>query len=70
MTRSTILTSKKLSQPLPVTYLTDKVWDAQSPVYLLKSGAICVVQKGIQLVEERPLVTLTLTGSGWRQKFI
>lgn len=51
-------------------YLAHKVWNAQRSVYLLQSDAIRIVQQRIQLVQERSLVALTLTGSGRHKEII
>lgn len=53
-----------------MSYLADKVWDAQGSVYLLQSDAIRVIQQRVQLVQKRPLITLTLTGGGRHQEII
>lgn len=51
-------------------YLADKVWDPQSPVNLLESYTICVVQQRVQLIQECPLIALTLARGRGHQKII
>lgn len=53
-----------------MTYLADEVRDAQGSVYLLQGDAVGVVQQRVQLVQEHPLVALTLAGGGRHQQVV
>lgn len=53
-----------------MTYLADEVRDAQGSVYLLQGDAIGVVQQGVQLVQQYPLIALTLAGGRRHQQVV
>lgn len=53
-----------------MTYLADEVRDAQGSVYLLQGYAVGVVQQRVQLVQEYPLIALTLAGGRWHQQVV
>lgn len=52
------------------THLADEVWDAQRLVDGLQSDAVRVVEQRVQLVQQRPLVALTLAGGGRHQEVV
>ena len=59
------------SPPQPAgAHLADQVGDAQRPVYLLQGDAVRVVEQGVQLVQQGPLVALALRGGGRHQQLV